>query len=1153
LSPAAVRSLEVLLENVSIRGSTDVGSLVGWNEGAVSNVWVTGNVTGRGETGGLVGVNHGTISESRVEGTVTDVWGGSVGGLVGENFDTISNCHADAVVTSSSSYAGGLVASNYGIITESSAVGSVQGLSYVGGLVGYNNDGTIIDECYAAGNATGTETGIFSYTIVGGLVGLNRGSISNSYARGDVSGQEDIGGLVGSNGDVGSIINCYSTGRVTGSSYIGGLVGYSHPSGIITDSYWDASTSQQGQSAGGTGKNTAEMKQRATYENWDFAGVWGINGSDNDGYPFLRWQAYEAVPVVPSKPLNLTAMPGNGEVKISWSAPADDGGSSIIRYEVCKEGDADWTDVEFNTSYTFTGLTNGEEYTFKVRAVNSIGAGEEASVTATPVAEPVIAEPSTPRNLSIDAGDGEARLTWEAPASDGGSPILRYEVKKDDDTGWTDVGLSTGYTFINLTNGREYTFMVRAVNSAGAGPAVSIKATPEAEPVITEPEITEPVITEPGTPRNLSIIVGDEEARLTWIVPVSDGGSPILRYEVKKDDDAGWSDVGLTTGYTFINLTNGREYTFMVRAVNSKGEGPGTSIKATPATRPSIPQNVVAKPGDGQVTLSWEAPVNDGGNAIIHYEVYKKGDNNWTDAGLNTSYTFTGLTNGVEYTFFVSAVNGVGAGEWVQVKAAPEAPPKPTFTVTVNDSHAAASGAGSYAEGEIITINAGDRVNYNFSGWTSPDGVTFADAKSAATTFIMPAKNVTVIATWTYIEESEGGGPDTPSTPTYQANIISGTGTEETLQVSINGDIGTIVIEEEPWYGRPQDNVIIEIPPIPDVGTYSVDIPVQDLSRTDIQGTLTLNTEVGSITITSNMLEGIAETAEDKAQINIGQGDKSSLPEEVRDKVGDRPLIQLNLLIDGKQTQWSNPNAPVMVSIPYTPADEELANPEGIVVWYIDGAGNVVTIHNGRYDPETGMVTFYTTHFSDFAVVYNKASFNDVPEDAWYYKAVSFIAARGITQGTGNGNFSPASKLTRAECLVMMMRTYGIDPDTNPADNFSDAGDTYYTGYLAAAKRLGISSGVGNNMFAPGKEITRQEMFTMLYNTLKVIRQLPQGDSGKTLLDFSDASEIASWAEEAMTILVETGLIRGSGGMLAPTSTATRAEMAQLMYNLLIR
>ncbi|MGI6667229.1 MAG: S-layer homology domain-containing protein [Bacillota bacterium] len=87
----------------------------------------------------------------------------------------------------------------------------------------------------------------------------------------------------------------------------------------------------------------------------------------------------------------------------------------------------------------------------------------------------------------------------------------------------------------------------------------------------------------------------------------------------------------------------------------------------------------------------------------------------------------------------------------------------------------------------------------------------------------------------------------------------------------------------------------------------------------------------------------------------------------------------------------------------------------------------------------------------------------------------------------------------------------------SPTDNFSDAGETYYTGYLAAAKRLGISAGVGDNMYAPGKEITRQEMFTLLYNTLKIIGRLPQGDSGKTLLDFSDASEIASWAEEAMS------------------------------------
>jgi hypothetical protein len=87
---------------------------------------------------------------------------------------------------------------------------------------------------------------------------------------------------------------------------------------------------------------------------------------------------------------------------------------------------------------------------------------------------------------------------------------------------------------------------------------------------------------------------------------------------------------------------------------------------------------------------------------------------------------------------------------------------------------------------------------------------------------------------------------------------------------------------------------------------------------------------------------------------------------------------------------------------------------------------------------------------------------------------------------------------------MMMMRAYGIAPDASPKDNFTDAGSTYYTGYLAAAKRLGISGGVGNNMFTPNKEITRQEMFTLLYNALKVTDKLPEGAAGKPLSDYSD-------------------------------------------------
>lgn len=172
-------------------------------------------------------------------------------------------------------------------------------------------------------------------------------------------------------------------------------------------------------------------------------------------------------------------------------------------------------------------------------------------------------------------------------------------------------------------------------------------------------------------------------------------------------------------------------------------------------------------------------------------------------------------------------------------------------------------------------------------------------------------------------------------------------------------------------------------------------------------------------------------------------------------------------------------------------------------------------------------------------------------KDAWYAKAVSFIAARDITTGTGSGNFSPEAKLTRGQLIVMLMRAYGIAPDENPTENFSDAGDTWYTDYLAAARRLGISLGVGNNMFAPDREITRQEMFTLLYNILKIIGKMPEGDSGKTLSDFSDAGDVAPWAKVAMKRLVESGIISGSGDRLSPKDTATRAQMAQLLYNLL--
>lgn len=424
-------------------------------------------------------------------------------------------------------------------------------------------------------------------------------------------------------------------------------------------------------------------------------------------------------------------------------------------------------------------------------------------------------------------------------------------------------------------------------------------------------------------------------------------------------------------------------------------------------------------------------------------------------------------------------------------------------------------------------------------------------------------------AVFTVITSLGGGSSSSPSStaaPEYSADVKAGGNTGTAIPVKVNKGSKTAFVDAGSQKLVP-DGTVLTVPAIPDVNTYTVGIPVSALSTTAGQGSLTLNTNTGNVTVTSNMLTGVSGISGSKAEISIGQGEKSALPEDVQAAIGDKPLIQLTLSIDGKQTDWSNPNASVAVSIPYTPTAVELANPESIVVWYIDGSGNIVAIPNGRYDAATGTVTFSTTHFSDYAVAYNKVSFNDVAAGAWYNKAVNFIAARQITSGTGDGStFSPDNKLTRGEFIVLIMRAYGISPDANPTNNFSDAGNTYYTGYLSAAKRLGITAGVGNNMYSPGNQITRQEMFTLLYNALKVIGQsgrmgeqqaslatsLPQDETpAKRLLDFSDASQISDWAREAMATFVVTGTVVGNNGKLSPADTTTRAEMAQVLYNLL--
>lgn len=330
----------------------------------------------------------------------------------------------------------------------------------------------------------------------------------------------------------------------------------------------------------------------------------------------------------------------------------------------------------------------------------------------------------------------------------------------------------------------------------------------------------------------------------------------------------------------------------------------------------------------------------------------------------------------------------------------------------------------------------------------------------------------------------------------------------------------------------------------------TAEIPENVFDRTadSTKAEIKVNTSIGSITFNAKAVDAISEnSAQGNINISIAKVDTSTLTDAMQKKAGDNPVYDLSVTA-GSTVISSFDQGRATVEVPYTLKAGE--DPDSIVVYYIDSKGNLSPVR-GKYDLVSHTVRFTVGHFSNYMIGYNKKSFTDVKDTAWYAKAVSFIAARDITIGKGNGRFGPDDKLTRGQYIVMMMKAYGLMPDSNPIDNFADGGDTYYTGYLAAAKRLGIAVGTGNNLFSPEKAITRQDMLTLLYKALVLLDELPGGTTGKPMSSFGDAGNVSDYAREAIAVFTKTGVISGSGGMIRPKDYTTRAQMAQVLYSLL--
>ncbi len=183
---------------------------------------------------------------------------------------------------------------------------------------------------------------------------------------------------------------------------------------------------------------------------------------------------------------------------------------------------------------------------------------------------------------------------------------------------------------------------------------------------------------------------------------------------------------------------------------------------------------------------------------------------------------------------------------------------------------------------------------------------------------------------------------------------------------------------------------------------------------------------------------------------------------------------------------------------------------------------------------------------STYAFIQNEVAFEDA-KGKWYENVANELASRKIINGRNNGTFDGDSNITRAEFVTILIRSLGLP--TEGASNFKDVSiSSSYTGAIATATKYGMISGRENNMFDPSSEITREEAMVMLSRASTLTSFVGQDAD---LNNFSDASQISTWALSAAKWNVGSQLMIGNQNKLRPQENISRGESAALILRLL--
>lgn len=313
----------------------------------------------------------------------------------------------------------------------------------------------------------------------------------------------------------------------------------------------------------------------------------------------------------PGAPGNLTASASPGAIHLAWRAPTTGGAATgyVVFAAASAPGPYEWVGSTGSTSFTHEWLPAGATRHYKVQALNALEGG-----TAGPVNATTPSRPDAPTALRVASGERSLDLRWDAPARDGGSPLLAYRVYRGENA--TNMTLlatvnasATSHHDAPLPDGATRHYRVAAVNAVGEGPWSASASNATYGP--------------PTAPQGLAATAANGTVRLAWSAPAQPNGT--TAYRVYRDAGGGPAYLGTTGNLSWEDASPPRRVnlTYAVRAVNVAGEGAASNgAGAWLPDVPGAPRNLAAS-GLSRVTVKWDAPLDDGGSPLLAYRLYR--------------------------------------------------------------------------------------------------------------------------------------------------------------------------------------------------------------------------------------------------------------------------------------------------------------------------------------------------------------------------------------------------------------------------------------------------------------------------------------------------------------------------------------------------